>query len=70
MRKFNSSRFVKLTNRKTVQTHWASDFFNQFANAWKFGDYLIRQIRAKNPVDANEKIEYIISKLWDNYPLF
>lgn len=63
-------KFVKLNGKKFVRTHWWSELSNDYTNAWKLTEYLIREIRKRNPKNADELIGRLLDECWDRFPLF
>lgn len=62
--------FVKLTGMKFVRTHWLSELANANENAWRLAEYLIREIRKRNPKNADELINKLVDECWQRFPLF
>lgn len=63
-------RLIKLSGKKFVAQHWWSELNNDYTNAWKMTEYLIRKIREKNLPNADELIGKLLDECWKKYPLF
>ena len=63
-------KFVKLSGKKFVKTHWLSELADNYGTAWRFTEYMIREIRKRNPSNADELIKELINECWERFPLF